>query len=167
MAATLDLPEDQKALAALVQGSQRDWSGQSRWPVHAGPSQFDPVTQQLHLHHTQEDASEGVRGYFTPVLDALRCHQDAQVTQGRGLLLSYVTKYVAKWSDSSYNEWMSDLASVTSLCRKVLFEYHPKEPEMALQLAGLTSLGSGGLFQNVSRLRHRFALVRKGFAIRM
>eukprot|EP00438_Fugacium_kawagutii_P012731 Skav203736 [mRNA] locus=scaffold68:197214:199967:+ [translate_table: standard] len=135
MAATL-LPAGQEALVALVSGSQKDWSGDSRWPVHSGPSCFDPVNQQLHLHHTQEDASEGVRGYFPVVLDALRCHQDAQIAQGRGLPLSYVTKYVAKWSDSSYNEWMSDLASVTSLCRKVLFEYHPNEPEMVLQLTG-------------------------------
>lgn len=136
MAATLDLPAEQKALTALVHGSQRDWSGQSRWPVHAGPSKFDSINQELQLHHTQDDATEGVRGYFIPVLDALRCHQDAQIAQGRGLLLSYVTKYVAKWSDSSYNEWMSDSASVTSLCRKVLFEYHPNEPEMVLQLTG-------------------------------
>ena len=114
---------------------------ESRWPVHAGPSEFDPISGQLHLHHTQEDSAEGVRGHFVSILDALRCHQDAQVQQGRGLLLSYVTKYVAKWSDSSYNEWMSDAASVTSLCRKVLFEYHPKEPELALQLLG------GGLFR--------------------
>ena len=135
-AATLDLPAGQEALQALVKGSQRDWSGQSRWPVHEGPSRFDPINEELQLHHTQEDATEGVRGYFIPILDALRCHQDVQMSHGRGLLLSYVTKYVAKWSDSSYNEWMSDLASVSSLCRKVLFEYHLAEAEMALQLVG-------------------------------
>ena len=67
-------------------------------------------------------------------MDALRCHQDLQSRQGRGLLLAYVAKYVAKWSDSSYDEWMSDASSVTGLCRKVLFEYHPLEPEMVLQL---------------------------------
>ena len=33
---------------------------------------------------------------------------------------------------------MNDAASVTSLCRKVLFEYHPLEPEMILQLTGAT-----------------------------
>ena len=61
---------------------------ESRWPVHAGPSEFDPISGQLHLHHTQEDSAEGVRGHFVSILDALRCHQDAQVQQGRGLLLS-------------------------------------------------------------------------------
>ena len=84
----------------------------------------------------KRDHSEGVRGYILPVMEALRCHQDVQMAGGRGLLLSYVTKYVAKWSDSSYDEWMADSASATSLCRKVLFEYHPMEPEMVLQLCG-------------------------------
>ena len=44
-----------------------------------------------------------------------------------------MAKYVAKWSDSSFQEWMSDSAAANSLARKVLFEYHPLE---VLQLCG-------------------------------
>lgn len=138
VAATLDWPAGSENLAAFVRASQPDRDGNSRWPVHEGASKYSTEREQLQVHHTEEDAAEGVRGYFVPIMDALRCHQDLQVAQGRGMLLSYVTKYVAKWSDSSYDEWMSDSASATSLCRKVLFEYHPFEPEMALQLSGAT-----------------------------
>ena len=137
-AATLDLSGDQEALIPYVRGSQLDQHGESRWPVHEGPSDLDAASGALRLRHTKDDAAEGVRGYFPDVMSALKCHQDLQVSQGRGLLLTYVAKYVAKWSDSSYDEWMSDATSATSLCRKVLFEYHPLEPEMVLQLTGAT-----------------------------
>ena len=103
-AATMDLGDDMAPVVALVKGSQLDRGGDSRWPVYPGPSQVDATTQKLKLHHSQDDAAEGVRGYFVPVMDALRCHQDLQIAHGRLLLLKYVTKYVAKWSDSSYSE---------------------------------------------------------------
>jgi hypothetical protein len=45
------------------------------------------------------NGEEGVHGYFVPIMEALRCHQDLQIAHGRYMLL----KYVAKWSDSSYN----------------------------------------------------------------
>ena len=69
-------------------------------------------------------------------MDGLPCHQDWQAADGEALLLQYVSKYVAKFSDSSYDEWMSDQASADSVARRVCFEYHPYEPEMILQLCG-------------------------------
>ena len=123
-AATESLPESEQNLAAFARGSQRDRDGESRWPLHDDLPQFDPASLGWRLPHTEHDAAHGVRGYFPDVMDALRCHQDLQSRQGRG----------SKWSDSSYDEWMSDASSVTGLCRKVLFEYHPLEPEMVLQL---------------------------------
>lgn len=44
------------------------------------------------------------------------------------------SKYVAKFSDSSYEEWFSDNATAIGTARKILFEYGPYEAEMALQL---------------------------------
>ena len=133
------LPEEEN-LAAYVSGSQNDRKGHSMWEVHEGESWTDPETGKVHLRHTQEDRHNGTRGYFPILMDALRCHQDVQMTQvgrdGRMLVMQYVAKYVAKWSDSSYEEWFSDAVSVTSLQRKVLFEYHPHVPEMVLQLVG-------------------------------
>ena len=129
-------PTEPASLAAFVKTSQLDQDGVSKWPIHLEPSGYDEEEELLRLHHTEEDAADGLRGYFVDIMDALRCHQDLQVADGRALLMVYVAKYVAKWSDSSYDEWMSEAASATSLCRKVLFEYHPFEPEMALQLNG-------------------------------
>ena len=123
-------------LAAFVQGSQEDRGGESRWPVRAERSQWDLAADCLKLRHSAEAAKAGVRAYFPDLMDCFRCHQDLQASDGHQLLLIYVAKYVAKWSDSSFQEWMSDSAAANSLARKVLFEYHPLEPEMVLQLCG-------------------------------
>lgn len=89
--ATLDWPEEHSDLAAYVRGSQLHAGGNSRWPTHTDAWQFDAASQDLRLHHSGEDSVQGVRGYFPAVLNALRCHQNLQLAQGRGLLLSYVT----------------------------------------------------------------------------
>jgi hypothetical protein len=78
-----------------------------------------------------------VEAVLSAALAFLRpCHQDVQLADGAALLLQYVTKYVAKFSDASFSEWFSDEASANSVARRVCFEYHPLEPEMVLQLAG-------------------------------
>ena len=69
-------------------------------------------------------------------MDAWPCHQDLQISDGEALLLQYVTKYVSKFSDSNYDDWMNDDASADSIAWRVLKEYHPLEPEMILQLSG-------------------------------
>ena len=123
-------------LAGFVRGSQEDREGESRWPVCEERSKWDPAADRLQLHHPAEAAKAGLRAYFPDLMDCFRCHQDLQASDGHHLLLTYVAKYVAKWSDSSFQEWMSDSATANSLARKVLFEYHPLEPEMVLQLCG-------------------------------
>ena len=49
--------------------------------------------------------------------------------------MKYVATYVPKFSDSFANDWLNDGASDYSMGRKILFDYHPLEPEMWLQLA--------------------------------
>ena len=58
------------------------------------------------------------------------------MSDGEAMLLQYVTKYCAKFSDSNYDEWLSDEASANAVARRVCYEYHPYEPEMLLQLCG-------------------------------
>ena len=124
------------SLAAFAQGSQQDRAGESRWPVWTEPSGWNAAADHLQLQHSAEAADAGFRAFFPDLMDCFRCHQDLQASDGRQLLLTYVAKYVAKWSDSSFQEWMSDSAAANSVARKVLFEYHPLEPEMVLQLCG-------------------------------
>ena len=106
---------DKPELAAYVSGSQLDDKGDSRWPVHEGPSGYDADEELLRLHHTEDDEDMGLRGYFPAIMEALRCHQDLQISDGKALLLKYVSKYVAKWSDSSYDEWMNEEEACPSL----------------------------------------------------
>jgi hypothetical protein len=131
LSATLPTDETQ---AAYVKGSQDDRSGDSKWNVHAGPSSYDDNADRLHLHHTQDDSEAGRRAYFPDIMDALKCHQDVQMSAGDALLLKYVTKYVSKFSDSNYDDWLNDKAAANSIAWRVLKEYHPFEPEMVLQL---------------------------------
>ena len=123
-------------LGAYVRGSQEDKDGNSKWPVREEPSVYDEAAQRLRLQHTQDDADKGRRAYISSLMDAWPCHQDLQISDGEALLLQYVTKYVSKFSDSNYDDWMNDDASADSIAWRVLKEYHPLEPEMILQLSG-------------------------------
>ena len=116
------LPEDETQ-AAYVKGSQDDWSGDSRWPVYEGASSWDDSASRLQLHHTKDDSESGRRAYFVDIMDALKCHQDVQMSDGDTLLLKYVTKYVSKFSDSNYDDWMNDKGTANSLAWRVLKDF--------------------------------------------
>ena len=128
-------------LKGYVHGSQRDRKGgtasdRARWPLYDGEPGYNDVLEKLLLQRTEADYKEGLRVFCADLMDAIPCHQDWQAADGEALLLQYVSKYVAKFSDSSYDEWMSDQASADGVARRVCFEYHPYEPEMILQLCG-------------------------------
>ena len=135
-------PLDNEALKSLVEGSQRSYTG-SGWTVQDEPSHFDLEDQVLKLHHSTEDHGkknkkgdlEGIRAYIIDLISALRCHVDVQTSNGRGMLLRYVSGYVPKFSDAFSQEWLSDKVSDYAVARRVLIDYHPLEPEMILQLA--------------------------------
>ena len=67
-----------------------------------------------------------------------KCHEDAQVRwgQGRGNVLRYVASYDVKFSGSFNQEWQADEPSAYSVAKRILFDYHPLEPEMWLTIAG-------------------------------
>merc|ERR1711994_1191334 len=63
-------------------------------------------------------------------------HQDwLQSDGGSGLILKYVSTYTTKFSDEFATEWLDDDASDYNIAKRVLFDYHPQEPDMWLQLA--------------------------------
>ena len=108
-------PADNPVMSSLVEGSQRSWTG-SGWPLEPGASRYDASTGTLRLHHTESDfcrynaagVPEGVRGYVKDLLSSLHCHVDVQMSDGRGMLLRYVSGYVPKFSDSFTTEWLAD-----------------------------------------------------------
>ena len=136
------VPGDDAPLANLVEGSQRSWAG-SGWPVQAEESHWDPDAQVLRLQHKPEDfyrynaagQAEGIRAYVTDLLAGLHCHTDVQASDGRGMLLKYVSGYAPKFSDSFAADWLQDACSDYAVAKRVLTDYHPLEPEMTLQLA--------------------------------
>ena len=130
-------PEDERALRGKVKCSQKDKNDMWTWPLHDGPEGWDDTNETLKLKHAWADRAEGVhRAYFVDIMDGFPCHQDLLVSDGEALLLQYVTKYAAKFSDSSFDEWYSDEGSACAIARRMVNEYHPYEPEMWLQLNG-------------------------------
>ena len=143
------VPVEDAVMTAFVLGSQpsHDDSG---WPVHEGASRPHPeCPERVELHHTQTDKDNGLRGYI-PVMTAATkgSHQDAQCADGRGMLLKYLATYLPKFSDSFAQEWLNEGGSDVTVARKILFDYHPLEPEMWLQLASKQqpSFLAGGSF---------------------
>ncbi|WP_422022095.1 hypothetical protein [Pyruvatibacter mobilis] len=127
-------PPEGNPLRGLVLDGQPSRTG-SGWTIHEGESYTDPSAERVRLHHTAEDKRLGIRGYSPEVLDALKCHQDAQLERGTGLMLKYAATYLAKLGDGPGKELMDDRSSGYAAARRVLFTYHPGEPEMWLTLA--------------------------------
>ncbi|CAK0887026.1 unnamed protein product [Prorocentrum cordatum] len=134
--ASMPVAED-LALKGKVKCSQKDRDEDCKWPIYDGPEGWNEDDGTLKLKHSAEDRDEGVhRAFFVDVMDGFPCHQDLQVSDGESMLLQYVAKYAAKFSDSSFDEWFNDEGSATSVARRMVNEYHPYEPEMWLQLNG-------------------------------
>ena len=139
---TATVPADNPVQESLVEGLQRSWTG-SGWPQEPKASYYDADAGILHLQHREEDwcklgragVPEGIRAYMPDLLICLHCHIDVQASDGRGMLLKYVSGYVPKFSDSFTTDWLSDQCSDYAIAKRVLTDYHPLEPEMVLQLA--------------------------------
>ena len=126
------VPPEGHPLRGLVLDGQTSRTG-SGWPIQEAASYTE--AERVRLQHSREDKRLGVRGYSPEVLDVLKCHQDAQLDKGTGLMLKYAATYLPKFSDGPGKELMDDRSSGYAAARRVLFTYHPGEPEMWLTLA--------------------------------
>ncbi|CAK0798079.1 unnamed protein product, partial [Prorocentrum cordatum] len=143
--ATIDLPskvsatipddEEQEQLYHIVMGSQTSTHGSHPWPERKEDSIWDVRGKTLRLHHTARDLHHKLRAYMPAVIAGMKSHMDVQTSDGRGMLLRYVSSYTAKFSDQFSSEWLNDEASDYAISRRILTEFHPLEPEMWLQLA--------------------------------
>ena len=133
--ATLEV--EPASLHGFVAASQLDGNGKTPFPVCEGASRYNSNARAYEFHHTAEDHSKGVRGYFGPLMEVTKCHQDAQVNQhGQENYAAYTAKYAPKFSDSMEEELLNDDADANSIAASVLSRYKPCVPEMALQLFG-------------------------------
>ena len=128
------VPPEGDPLRGYVLGGQAGRTG-SGVPLQDLPSYYDPETDVVHLQHRLLDKSLGIRGYSPEVMDVLKCHQDVQVQRGTGLMLKYAATYLPKFSDGPGKELMDDSSSAYAAARRVLFTFHPGEPEMWLLMA--------------------------------
>ena len=126
--------DDQPLLHGLVPDGQRDRTS-SGVPLREGPSAWDSETGKVLLQHTEEDQEQHIRPYFPVTMEVTKCHEDVQQPDGNGAVLRYVATYSMKFSDSMNADWLNDQASDYSVARRILFSYHPLEPEMWLTLA--------------------------------
>ena len=135
---TASLSACQGWLQNVAAASQADRKQESGWPVHAGDSKFDADAGQSVIHHSQADHAQGIRGFFQPLLEVTKCHQDVQVDgrHGQSNLAAYTAKYAPKFSDAMRDELLNDAAAANSVAAGVLSRYHPGVPEMAHQLFG-------------------------------
>ena len=133
--ATLEV--EPASLRGFVVASQLDGNGKTPFPVHEGASRYNSNIRAYEFLHTAEDHSKGVRGYFSPLMEVTKCHQDVQVDQrGQQNYAAYTAKYAPKFSDSMEEELLNDDADANSIAASVLSRYKPCVPEMALQLFG-------------------------------
>lgn len=73
------VPENEPLLAAYVKGNATT-AGKSSCAVNEEPSGWNEFADSFRLHHTEEDYCDGRRAYFMDIMDALKCHQDVQIT---------------------------------------------------------------------------------------
>ena len=104
--------------------------------MQEGASYWDAAEEKVCLQHTAADHDAHVRAYFKESMPITKCHEDVQAGKSRGNVLRYVATYTPKFSDAFAKEWLNDDASDYSVSRRVLFDYHPLEPEMWLSLGG-------------------------------
>ena len=92
--------------------------------------------QVLHLKHPAEEFAVHLRAYISTLLPALRCSMDFQITDGRAMLLRYVTSYVTKWQDGiSADSLFSYHISGGQAVTRYVTDMKPAEPEMWLALS--------------------------------
>ncbi|CAK0818116.1 unnamed protein product, partial [Prorocentrum cordatum] len=135
VSATIPDDEEQEQLYHIVMGSQTSTHGSHPWPERKEESTWDERGKTLRLHHTARDLHHKLRAYMPAVIAGMKSHMDVQTSDGRGMLLRYVSSYTAKFSDQFSSEWLNDEASDYAISRRILTEFHPLEPEMWLQLA--------------------------------
>ena len=138
IAASIPCKETEPFLHALVLDSQPDRKD-SKLPVHAEPSKWNPETGTVDLHHTPEDKAARIRAYLKPTMEVTKCHEDVQQGGGtgshNGAILRYVATYDMKFSSSVDTEWLSGGGSDYSAAVGVLRRPRVLEPEMWLTLA--------------------------------
>lgn len=131
-----DIPWQDPEAAFLVNRLQK--SDQRALPMSLEDTQVTRSNGEsvLQLYHPPEAFAINLRAYITTLLPTLKCSMDVQSTDGKSMILRYVTSYVSKWQDAYANDALySTHVTAYQAAYRHLKEYKPSEPEMWLQLS--------------------------------
>lgn len=132
------IPKDNVDMAFNVYRYQR--SDHSSIALSDEPSFFETIDGRecLRLYHPAEAIACGLRGYISTLLPTLKCSMDFQLTDGRAMILNYVSSYVSKWQDSFDSEGLYSVhVSAFQAAYRHVKDFHPGEPDMWLSLSSV------------------------------
>ena len=105
--------------------------------INPEPTEFVEENNRvkLSLHYPPEAFAMNLRAYLSTVLPALKCRMDVQLTDGKAMILRYVTSYVSKWHDGYSNQGLYSMhVTPYQAAYRHLREMQPCEPEMWLHM---------------------------------
>ena len=124
--------------AFLVYDLQK--SRTSSLPLRQAQNRVLTENNETHLafHHSRTDKGCNLRDFVPALTGSLQCSLDVQSSDGKAMLLKYVTSYVAKWHDAVKTQqlYSVDLGAYQAAA-SFLKNMHPLEPEMVLQLTSI------------------------------
>lgn len=133
-----DIPNENADLSYLVSKYQQSDTPSNSLKLQEKETFFEKgdTGHILRLKHPAEAFACNLRAYISTVLPALQCSMDFQTTDGRAMLLRYVTSYVTKWqdgidTDSLYSYHISGGQAAV----RYVMDMKPAEPEMWLAMS--------------------------------
>ena len=130
-----DVPYEDVDVAYLVKKLQP--SDRDSLPLNNNHSSFKSTNgvTTFSLFHPHEAFTTNLRAYIYTLMPTLQCRMDFQTTNGRSMLLKYVTSYVSKWKDAYNNDALySPHTTPYQAAYRHIREMEPCEPEMWFQL---------------------------------
>lgn len=133
-----DIPDENPDLSYLVSKYQPSDKPSNSLKLQDKDTFFECKhnKQVLHLKHPSDAFALNIRAYISTLLPALHCSMDFQTTDGRAMLLKYVTSYVTKNKDGiDTNSLYSYHVSGGQAAIRYVMDITPAEPEMWLALS--------------------------------
>ena len=124
--------------AFLVYDLQK--SRTSSLPLRQAPNRVLTENNETYLafHHTRTDKGCNLRAFVPAVTGSLQCSMDVQSSDGKAMLLKYVTSYVAKCHDAVKTQQLYSVdLGMYQAATSFLKNMHPLEPEMVLKLTSM------------------------------
>ena len=133
-----DIPWENSDYAFLINKLQP--SDSRSLPLNNKPTTFTTIENKtvMSMHYPAESFAKKLRAYILTVVPTLQCRMDFQTTNGRSMLLRYVTSYATKWQDaySDTGLYSTHVGPYQAAYRHIQ-EFHPCEPEMWLYMSAI------------------------------